>query len=234
MGAGAVILVMAAVTFFTLGGPQLNVSFDIPESVAIGKPFLVTIEVSNPHAEDLVLDSIDIPDRVFERFEFVSTLPKASSDSPLGAFGTQTWYFRFPLQPGESKAIELELLPQEIGTHLVELAVCGPWAQCSPVSRPIEVSAEQEAQFGLRLIVVKTEIEAADLRAQIEAGAYFEELATERSLDPSSVTGGYLGTIVFDDLRKEFQDALAGLIPGELSPITRIGDEYALLQLTDN
>ena len=91
--------------------------------------------------------------------------------------------------------------------------------------------AEQEPQFGLRLIVVETEVEAADLRAQIEAGASFGELAQEHSVDPSSVAGGYVGTIVAGDLREEFQYALSGLSPGELSPIARVGDEYVLLLL---
>ncbi len=92
-------------------------------------------------------------------------------------------------------------------------------------------AAEQEPQFGLRLIVVETEVEAADLRARLETGSSFEDLAMEHSVDPSSVAGGYLGTVVVANLRQEFKDGLAALSPGEVSPIVRIGDEFALLQL---
>ena len=33
------------------------------------------------------------------------------------------------------------------------------------------------------------------------------------------------------DLREEFQEALAGLVPGQISPVTKLGEEYVLLQL---
>ena len=54
------------------------------------------------------------------------------------------------------------------------------------------IAAQQESEFGLRLIVVRTEAEAADLRAEIEAGTSFDEVAREHSVDASSVAGGYL------------------------------------------
>lgn len=92
-------------------------------------------------------------------------------------------------------------------------------------------ASPQAERHGLRLIVVEGESEAADLRAQIQAGTLFEQLARNRSVDPSAAAGGYLGTVVVGDLRQEFQDALAGLGPGEISPVARIGDDYFLLQL---
>ena len=92
------------------------------------------------------------------------------------------------------------------------------------------VSAPQQAdRVGLRLLVVETEAEAADLRRQIAEGAGFERLARAHSLDPSSTSGGYLGALAISDLRPEFQVALRGLDPGGLSPVARVGDDYFLL-----
>lgn len=91
------------------------------------------------------------------------------------------------------------------------------------------LAAPQAPARGLRLIVVSTEAEASLLRDQIEAGASFHALARERSIDPSAAQGGYL-SVDPSGLREEFQTALAGLAPGETSPVTRVGDRYLLLQ----
>lgn len=91
------------------------------------------------------------------------------------------------------------------------------------------IASQQESLFGLRLIVVKTEAEAANLRARLLAGESFEELAKNYSVDSSAAGGGYIGPVAIGDLRQEFQEALAGLAPGEVSPIARAGGEYFLL-----
>ena len=79
------------------------------------------------------------------------------------------------------------------------------------------LSAQQQARIGLRLIVVKTEEEAAGLQSRLQAGEAFEELANKYSSDASASAGGFLGIVLIGDLRKEFQDVLAGLRPGQVS-----------------
>lgn len=88
----------------------------------------------------------------------------------------------------------------------------------------------QAERHGLRLIIVPAEAKAAELRARILAGESFEALARENSTDASAASGGYLGVFAPEDLRREFQEALAGLKTGDVSAVTRIGREFALLQ----
>src|SRR6266581_2454573 len=95
----------------------------------------------------------------------------------------------------------------------------------------VSVLARQPAGVGLRLIVVKTGEEAADLRSRLQAGEGFEDLANKYSIDASASAGGYFGNVVIGDLSKEFQDALAGLRAGQVSPIVKISEEYVLLQV---
>ena len=92
------------------------------------------------------------------------------------------------------------------------------------------VSQSQEEQFGLRLIAVRTESEAAGLRLQIQAGGSFEELAKAHSVDPSASAGGYIGFLRPSDLRAEFQQALNGLKPGQVSSVTSVDKEFLLFQ----
>src|SRR5438105_1262379 len=82
-----------------------------------------------------------------------------------------------------------------------------------------------------RIIVVKTEAQARDLRARIQKGESFEELARKYSTDASAGAGGYLGGFDVTDLRKEFQDGLSGLHPGDVSRVFSVNGDYVLLQL---
>jgi len=95
----------------------------------------------------------------------------------------------------------------------------------------VSVMAQQSAGVGLRIIVVKTEEEAVGLQSRLQGGERFEDLAKKYSTDDSASSGGYFGNMVVGDLRKEFQDALAGLGPGQVSPILRISEKYILLQV---
>lgn len=95
----------------------------------------------------------------------------------------------------------------------------------------IAAAPQDEAPVGLRMIVVRTEAEAASLLARLRAGEKFDELARTQSVDSSARVGGYLGVLTVAQLRPEFQTALKGLSPGEISPIARLGGGYAVLQL---
>src|SRR5438874_10766820 len=89
----------------------------------------------------------------------------------------------------------------------------------------------QVQSVGLRIISVKTEAEARDLRARIQKGESFEELARKYSSDSTAPAGGYLGTFAVSDLRKEFQDGVAGARPGDVTQVLPVNGEYVLLQL---
>ena len=92
------------------------------------------------------------------------------------------------------------------------------------------ISKAQEEQVGLRLIAVKTSAEAASLRLRIQGGASFEELAKAHSIGPSASTGGFIGLMRPSDLRREFQTALEGVKPGQISAVTSVDGEFLLLE----
>ena len=88
----------------------------------------------------------------------------------------------------------------------------------------------QVPPLGLRLIAVSTESGAMDLESRIRAGASFELLAREYSIDPPALAGGYLGLANSGNLRSEFPTVLANLAPGEVSSTIRLGNELVVLQ----
>ncbi len=129
--------VIAIATFFT--GPMPAVSVQLPEEVVLGDEFPLTLDVSNPHSEDVVLDNVDIPNRFFETFEIVSISPAPSEGSPVGGLGTQTWYFDRELSPGGSYQITLNLKALKSGIHPVEFDVCNSYQDCTTFVGVIEV-----------------------------------------------------------------------------------------------
>ncbi len=74
-----------------------------------------------------------------------------------------------------------------------------------------------EVEIRARHILVNTEAEAADLIAELEEGADFEQLARDRSTGPSSAAGGDLGYFDRSRMVPEFGNAAFALQVGEVS-----------------
>jgi peptidyl-prolyl cis-trans isomerase SurA len=73
-----------------------------------------------------------------------------------------------------------------------------------------------------------------DIRAQILAGASFEEMAKKHSEDPgSAVEGGYLGFFKRRELVPEYEAASMKLEPGQMSPIVESQFGFHLIQLIE-
>lgn len=83
-----------------------------------------------------------------------------------------------------------------------------------------------------RHILVATEAECLKLKADIEAGADFAEVAKANSSCPSRANGGDLGTFTTGQMVKEFDEVVfSGEIGKILGPVkTQFG--YHLLEVT--
>src|SRR5215831_14622395 len=78
-------------------------------------------------------------------------------------------------------------------------------------------------QIGLRMISVGTEVEAANVLHEIQSGQSFEAMAKAHSTDASGKDGGFLGLFRLVDLKADLQRAVMDLMPGQISPVTRVG-----------
>ncbi len=131
---------IAVTVWFT--GPQLTIHVQMPDSVTAGEPFVIEIEASNPHSEAVELDNIDFPNGVLDYFEVVDVKPLASDGSPVGGFGTQTWYFKALLQPEDHHTVEFTVRAIQAGTPVIQFDVCTGYAGCTTVVRTIRVSLQ--------------------------------------------------------------------------------------------
>jgi peptidyl-prolyl cis-trans isomerase C len=78
-----------------------------------------------------------------------------------------------------------------------------------------QIGGEQEVRA--RHILVETEDEAKAVKAELDKGADFAELAKKKSKDPGASDGGDLGFFTKDQMVPEFSAAAFALEPGKIS-----------------
>lgn len=83
-----------------------------------------------------------------------------------------------------------------------------------------------------RHILVKTEIEAKNLKQEIEGGADFADLAKKHSQCPSGKQGGSLGTFSQGQMVPEFDRVVFGDLPvGTVSEPVKTQFGYHLIEV---
>ena len=82
-------------------------------------------------------------------------------------------------------------------------------------------------------ILVKEEKEADEVKAKLDSGSNFEELAEEYSKCPSSAKGGDLGYFEKGQMVKEFEEAAFSLNPGEVTGPVKTQFGYHMIKLVD-
>jgi peptidyl-prolyl cis-trans isomerase C len=78
-----------------------------------------------------------------------------------------------------------------------------------------QITGEQEVRA--RHILVETEDEAKAVKAELDKGADFAELAKKKSKDPGASDGGDLGFFTKDQMVPEFSAVAFALEPGKIS-----------------
>jgi len=136
---------------------------------------------------------------------------------------------------------ETRIILRNVETNLLASQVIERRTQAMRFS-DAEIQAEYDAQiaahgtteYRARHILVREPELAADLIAQLDAGADFGELAQAHSIDGSAPEGGDLGWFAAGQMVPAFFEAVTALEPGEHSPepvATQFG--WHVIQLTD-
>ncbi len=91
-----------------------------------------------------------------------------------------------------------------------------------------------DKEYLVRHILVAKESEAQDIEAQLKKGAKFEQLAKEKSKDPSGKSnGGALGWVAPGGLVKPFADAMVKLQKGQTSGPVQSEFGWHIIRLED-
>lgn len=78
-------------------------------------------------------------------------------------------------------------------------------------------NAEPVTEFNAAHILVETEEDAAQIKAQLDEGADFGDVAEQRSTGPSGPNRGDLGWFTADQMVEPFAEAVAAMEPGAIS-----------------
>jgi peptidyl-prolyl cis-trans isomerase C len=144
-----------------------------------------------------------IVDQLVDQTLLAGTVSATPQDDPLDV--------RLHVENERRGTLAAQVVQERIGAALDEAEIEAAYAR--------QVAAFEPAQeFSAAHILVATEAEARDLKAQIDGGADFAELATAHSTDPGSgPNGGALGWFGPGQMVPEFEAAVAALEPGAVS-----------------
>ncbi len=92
---------------------------------------------------------------------------------------------------------------------------------------------EGEDEFNASHILVESEDEAKAVKAQLDEGADFAELAKEKSTGPSGPNGGALGWFGKGQMVPEFENAVVALEKGSISDPVQTQFGWHLVMLND-
>lgn len=95
------------------------------------------------------------------------------------------------------------------------------------------VEAEPVEEVNAAHILVESEEKAEDLRAELDAGADFAELAEEHGTDGTASRGGELGWFTRDEMVPAFADAVFAMEPGSIAGPVETDFGYHLIKLNE-
>lgn len=93
--------------------------------------------------------------------------------------------------------------------------------------------AQPQTEYNAAHILVDSEAKAAELKAQIDAGADFAELARTNSTDGAAQSGGDLGWFGLGMMVKPFEDAVVTMKAGEVKGPVQTDFGWHLIKLTE-
>jgi peptidyl-prolyl cis-trans isomerase C len=112
-------------------------------------------------------------------------------------------------------------------------AVTDEAIQAAYDARVRDLAASPMIEYNASHILVADEALATDLRAQLDAGADFAELAVANSTDGSAAGGGSLGWFGPGMMVKPFEDAVVALKPGEIAGPVQTQFGWHLVKLNE-
>lgn len=93
--------------------------------------------------------------------------------------------------------------------------------------------AAPQTEYNAAHILVDSEAKAAELKAQIDGGADFAELARSNSTDGAAQNGGDLGWFGLGMMVKPFEDAVVTMAAGEVKGPVQTDFGWHLIKLTE-
>ncbi len=178
-------------------------------------------------AEDLAAELQSIPaaqQRAFLLTVLIDMKVMANAARDEGLADSETFERRLAYL--EDRALRRAFFAEMIETAVTDEAVEEAYQQIVEQYPP-------EPEVRARHILVETEQEANDIRAEIEGGLAFEEAAAQYGTDGTSATGGDLGYFSAGMMVEPFEEAAFALEVGELSQPIQTQFGWHLIKLED-
>lgn len=157
---------------------------------------------------------------------------KLAADYPAGEFEKM-----MAERQVDASGLRAQVAGQILVDRIVEKAIA-PSVQVSPSEVEADYIYHQDEyrepeRVRASQILVKTEVEAEGLVAQLYAGGDFAQLARERSIAPEAQTGGDLGFFAEGEMPEAITQAAFNMAVGQTSGVVRTPFGFHIIRLTD-
>jgi peptidyl-prolyl cis-trans isomerase C len=126
----------------------------------------------------------------------------------------------------QAKALRDSYLVTKVGPSITDAEIKAEYDQ-------LAAKVQQTERVRARHILVATQKDADDIEAKLKAGAKFEDLAKQYSLDNSKDYGGDLGYFTAPEMVPEFSQAAFALKVGEVSAPVKTQFGWHIIKLED-
>lgn len=124
--AAAAVIVVVALAIILRDKPALDAKLSVPAQVTLGSTASMVVSATNPHKQEVELNSIDIDEAFLAGFQVVSVVPEAKETSQIPIVNQRTWVFERKVPPGESLTVTFTLRAVAEGRFTGDVDVCNP------------------------------------------------------------------------------------------------------------
>lgn len=157
-------------------------------------------------------------DQLVDQALLAETLSASPEDDPLPV--------RLHLDNERRAALAARAVTEHIATEVTDEEIQAAYGEAVEGFEP-------QPEFNASHIIVPTEEEAATLKAEIEGGAEFAEVAQEHSQDAAAAQGGSLGWFGVGQMVPEFEIAVEEMEVGEIAGPVQTQFGWHLIRLDD-
>ena len=120
--------------------PTFEVTLAVPEEITVAETFVLGVDVKNPHAAAITLDSVDVDSKLLKGFQLISVAPTPADVTHIPVLDQRSWSFGRSIPPGGVLRVAFRLRPLNVGRFSGEVGACNPGQDCANAFADLVVS----------------------------------------------------------------------------------------------
>lgn len=123
--------------------PTFEVSLVVPPEIVATEPFVLGVDVKNPHGSAITLDSVDVDAALLKGFQVISVEPSPKDTIHVPVLNQRSWSFETPVPAGTTHRVTFRLRPLNVGRFTGNVGACNPGQDCASAFADLVVTPKK-------------------------------------------------------------------------------------------